>query len=118
MDGTTKRHSLGTDNFQLAKQRLDIWVYSLIRRISCAADSAGATPSRPSAPSAEIAKVAPGNGTEKAYVRPEGPPADANGGTPDRSTARKNPSNPALADGTDDADANIREQSGGWRARI
>jgi hypothetical protein len=89
-----------------------------IIRISCAADSAGAAPSRPSASSVEIAKVAPGNGTAGEYVRTVEPPADANGGTPDRSTVRENTGNPVVADGADDTHAKSREQSGGWRARI
>lgn len=87
-------------------------------RISRAADSAGAAPSRPSASSAETAKVAPGNGIAGAHVRTVEPPADANGGTPDRSPVRENTGNPVVADGADDTDAKSREQSGGWRARI
>ena len=89
-----------------------------IIRICCTADNAGTVPSRPSAPSAEIAKAAPGNGSEGAHVRTVEPFADANGGTPVRSTVRENTGIPVVADGADDADANIPEYSGGWRKRI
>ena len=93
-------------------------VRTRIIRISCSADSAGVAPSRPSAPSAEIANVPSGNGSEEAHVRTVEPSADANGGTPERSTVRENARNPAAANEADDADAKSREHSGGWRERI
>jgi hypothetical protein len=89
-----------------------------IIRIFCAADSAGASPSRPSAPSAEGAKVASDNSSMGAHVRAVEPPADANGKRPERPTVRENTGNPRVADGADGADAKTHEQSGGWRARI
>lgn len=89
-----------------------------IIRISCAADSAGAAPSQPSAASAGRADRAPDIGSDGALVRTVEPPADAKKGSLDLSTVHENTGNPAVADGADDADANIPAQSGGWRARI
>ncbi len=56
--------------------------------------------------------------TTAALRRSVSPPADENGGTQDTPIVRENLWTPSPSDGADDADANIREQSGGWRVRL
>jgi hypothetical protein len=86
--------------------------------ISCTADKASELASPPSARSAEAAGVPAGNGSEAMLVRTVERPADANSGAGSMPTVREKLRNQVIADGADDADANNREQSGGWRARV
>ncbi|MBT6202887.1 MAG: hypothetical protein HOI34_04215 [Rhodospirillaceae bacterium] len=89
-----------------------------IIRISLVTDHAGPSSSQPSALSAENENVPCSNRFATTVERTVSPPADANGKSAERGTVRENPGSPALAIDVDGADANSREQSGGWRVRI
>jgi len=86
-----------------------------IIRISCTADSTGATPSAPSPGRAEVAR---GNGSEAPHMRTVSPTADANGKPADHPTVRENALKTDIADVADGMDANITSHSGRWRGRI